>query len=57
MDNDELIIKVQEKTGQISCQFHYEYLSGDWCFGTFSKDGKYVVLLGLPYDFYVFIWI
>ena len=54
MDNEELIIKVQEKTGQISFQFHYEDLSGDWCFGTFSKDGKYV-LLGLPYDFYAFI--
>jgi hypothetical protein len=33
--------------------FHYDDMSGDWCLGTFSEDGQYI-LLCLPYDLYIF---
>jgi hypothetical protein len=34
-------------------KFKYQDLSGDWAFATFTPDDKFVVL-GLPYDIYVF---
>jgi hypothetical protein len=56
---ESLILNRQEETiiiGTVSeehFKFKYQDLSGDWAFATFTPDDKFVVL-GLPYDIYIF---
>jgi hypothetical protein len=53
IDTNREVLEIYEHTERLIFNFHYEDLSGDWCVGTFSENGQYVLLL-LPYDIYVF---
>ena len=51
-DLEKEILKVRQNNATLF-QFDFEDLSGDWGYATFSSDSAYM-LLGLPYDIYIF---
>ena len=53
IDTSKQILSVNDAKGIKNFEFQYEYISGDWCSGTFSDYGRYI-LLCLPYELYAF---
>lgn len=53
LDRDNHTLTIQKDDGTVHWAFHFETLSDDWAYATFSRDFNRIVL-GLPYDLYAF---
>lgn len=47
---------VLDPAGKILRTITFADTSGDWCYGTFSRDGGYL-LIGVPYALHVYQWV